>query len=69
MSRDIFSKNFRPYIAKTKGFWSTYGSKRTYIPTHYSYVDKYSVRTLDFRSNKDRNLYYRMKKSGRIFND
>ena len=70
MSRDIFSKNFKPYISKTKGFYTyTTTGKKVYIPTHYSYIGKNVVRPIDFKSSKDRDLYKRMKKNGRIFND
>lgn len=70
MSRDIFSKDFKPYISRTKGFWTlTHDFKKVYIPTHYSYCDKYSVRPINFKSFKDRQLYKRMKEKGRVFKD
>ena len=71
MSKDIFDKNFKPYISKTKGFYAlSYDKgKNIYIPTHYSYIGKGVVRPLDFKSSKDRDLYKRMKKMGRVFNN
>lgn len=69
MSRDIFSKDFKPYIQRTKGFYAKSGSKKTWIPTHYSYCTQSSVRPIDFKSVKDRRLFYQMKRKNRIFYD
>lgn len=70
MSKDRFSKDFKPYIERTKGFYAyTNDLKKVYIPTHYSYIDKHGVRPINFKSYKDRELYDRMKKAGRVFKD
>ena len=56
MSTDIFSKNFKPYIRYSKGFWTfdLYNSKKVYIKPHYSYMDKYGVKNIDFKNPPDR---------------
>ena len=69
MNTDIFSKNFKPYIIYSKGFWSSnlYNSKRVYIKPHYSYMYKYGVKNIDFKNPRDRKLFFALKKQGRVF--
>lgn len=68
MSFDIFSKNFKPYIAYTKGFYAYDQEKRkkVFIKSHYTYHDKYSVRPINFKDKKDREIFYKLKKENRI---
>ena len=69
MSTDIFSKNFRPYVKYTKGHYAydVYKKKRVYIKGHYSYCDRYSVSTINFKDKADRIKFYKAKSQGRVF--
>lgn len=69
MSRDIFSKDFKPYVQYTKGFYiyDYHKKQKVYIKGHYSYIDKGIVIPIDFRKKEDRSLFNRAKKRGRVF--